>query len=91
MIDFFSKLDDDMDVTTTAAKLFKDFTFLCETADEPSSEGMFRSPFLMELLGITHLNDIMGYVDIHQWGMKDLAAGKDMAGVLGMVSAAVSP
>ena len=91
MIDFFSKLDDDVDVTATATKLFKDFAFLCETADEPSSEGMFWSPFLIELLGTTHLNDIVGYVDIHQWSTKDLAAGKDMAGVLGLASAAVSP
>ena len=91
MIDFFSKLDDDVDVTATAARLFKDFAFLCETADEPSSEGMFRSPFLVELLGTTHLNNIVGYIDIHQWSTKDLAAGKDMAGVLGLVSAAVSP
>jgi len=90
MIDFFSKLDDDVDVSTMATKLFKDFTFLCENADEPSSEGMFRSAFLVELLGTTHLNDIVGYVDIHQWDMKDLAAGKDMAGVLGMANAAVS-
>ena len=90
MIDFFSKLDHDVDVSAMAAKLFKDFTFLCENADEPSFEGRFRSPFLVELLGTTHLNDIVGYVDIHQWDTKDLAAGKDMVGVLGMACAAVS-
>ena len=90
MIDFFSKLDDNVDVPAMAAKLFKDFAFLCEDPDQPCFEGMFQSSFLIELLGTTHLNDIMGYVDIHEWNTKDFAAGKDMAGVLGMACAAVS-
>ncbi|KAI6036963.1 hypothetical protein PISMIDRAFT_108813 [Pisolithus microcarpus 441] len=89
VIDFFSKLDDDMDIVTTAEGLLEDYAFLCETPGNPSSEGMFRSPFLIKLLGTAHLNDIMGYVDIPQLGTKELAAGKDMAGIVGMASAAL--
>ena len=89
IIDFFSKLDDNADVPAMATKLFNNFAFLCENIDEPSFDGRFRSPFLVELLGTTHLNDIVGYVNVPQWDTKGLAAGKDMAGVLGMASAAV--
>ncbi|KAI6013682.1 hypothetical protein PISMIDRAFT_23852 [Pisolithus microcarpus 441] len=68
--------------------LLEDYAFLCETPGEPSSEGMFRSLFLIELLGTAHLNDIMGYVNT-QLNTKELTAGKDMAGVIGMASAAL--
>ncbi|KAI6094081.1 hypothetical protein EDD16DRAFT_1792215 [Pisolithus croceorrhizus] len=89
VIDFFSKLDDDMDIVATAEGLLEDYAFLCESPGKPSSEGMFRSPFLIKLLSTAHLNDVMGYVDIPQLAMKELAAGKDMAGVVGMASVAL--
>ncbi|KAI6111463.1 hypothetical protein EDD16DRAFT_1521946 [Pisolithus croceorrhizus] len=88
IIDFFSKLDDDMNIIATVEGLLEDYTFLCETPGKPSSEGMFCSPFLIELLGTAHLNNIMGYVDIPQLSMRELAAGKDMVGMIGMASAA---
>ncbi|KAI6130726.1 hypothetical protein EDD16DRAFT_1515395 [Pisolithus croceorrhizus] len=88
VIDFFSKLDDNMDIIATVEGLLEDYAFLCETPGKPSSEGMCHSPFLIELLGTAHLNDTMGYIDIPQLSTRELAAGKDMAGVIGMASVA---
>ncbi|KAF8133248.1 hypothetical protein EV363DRAFT_1162608 [Boletus edulis] len=55
MIDFFSQLDDDADIRTTADYLKSEYRFLREDPDSLEPAGMFRSVFLLELLTRTHL------------------------------------
>ena len=56
---------------------------------EPTQEGCLKSPFLYKLIGTTHLNDILGFVEVNRWNMKLLALGKNGNGVIAVMAAAV--
>ncbi|KIJ70648.1 hypothetical protein HYDPIDRAFT_164614 [Hydnomerulius pinastri MD-312] len=86
---YIIKLDDDDDIPKVAATLFENCGYLQEDPDKPATEHLFCSSFILELIASTHLNDISGYVDVLQWNTKELAAGKDMEGVIGMATAAL--
>lgn len=89
MIDFFSKLDEDVDVQTLAGEFLDDFKFLQEDPDDPSPNRCFRSMFILQLLASTHLNAISGFVDIPGWDTAAISEGRDQAGVIALAAAAV--
>ena len=89
MISFFVRMDADIDVPAAAEALFENYGYLCDNPSDRGKESLFHSVFLIELLGTAHLNNIVGYVNVPEWGTGHLAAGKDMAGVVGMAAATV--
>lgn len=91
MIDFFSKLEDDVQMSSTdlAGQLLKDYRFLREEPDNLAQDGLYRSSFVFELIASTHLTNIASYVDIPGWDMKAMAAGKNGEGVIALAAAAV--
>ncbi|KIK81740.1 hypothetical protein PAXRUDRAFT_155330 [Paxillus rubicundulus Ve08.2h10] len=89
LIDFFSKLDDDVNVHGVAKDLKTGYTFLQEDPDSPQEEGMFHSTFLLELIGSTHLSNITGFVEVPGWDVWGMASGKNGKGVITMASAAL--
>ncbi|KAG8216398.1 hypothetical protein J3R82DRAFT_6502 [Butyriboletus roseoflavus] len=88
MISFFMTIDD-VDVPATAEALFENYGYLRADPADMEKGSVLRSHFLIQLLGTAHLNNIVGYVNVPEWGTGHLAAGKDMAGVVGMAAAAV--
>ncbi|KAG9311949.1 hypothetical protein JVU11DRAFT_7212 [Chiua virens] len=94
MINFFLKLDDDADTIATAEYLATDYCFLCEDQDAPiggsESDGLFHSPFLLELIARTHLvvasSDL---VEISGWDMWAVAGRKNGAGVVALATVAL--
>lgn len=89
MVDFFSKLDEDVDVEALADDFFDGYKFLQEDPDNPSPSRCFRSVFILQLLASTHLNAISGFVNITGWDTAALVNGKDQAGVIALAAAAV--
>ncbi|KAF8419963.1 hypothetical protein L210DRAFT_860844 [Boletus edulis BED1] len=90
MIDFFSQLDDDADIRTTADYLKSEYRFLREDPDSLEPAGMFRSVFLLELLTRTHLVVASSdFVEISGWDLRAVAGGNNGAGVVALAAAAV--
>ncbi|KAF8128937.1 hypothetical protein EV363DRAFT_1339240 [Boletus edulis] len=89
MLHFFSSLDDDDRVRSAAEFLATDFRFLREDPDSSEPTEMFRSPFLLILIAITHLSDIAAFVDVPGWDTQAMAAGKGGEGVIAIASAAL--
>ncbi|KAF8837067.1 hypothetical protein BDN67DRAFT_983500 [Paxillus ammoniavirescens] len=76
LIDFFSKLDDDINIHSVAEVLKTGYAFLQEDPDSPQEEGMYRSTFLLELITSTHLSNIVGFVEVPEWDVWGMASGK---------------
>ncbi|KIK75807.1 hypothetical protein PAXRUDRAFT_29040 [Paxillus rubicundulus Ve08.2h10] len=74
LIDFFSKLDVNVNILGVAKDLKTGYTFLQEDPDSPQEEGMFCSTFLLELIGSTHLSNITGFVELER-AVKFIAKG----------------
>ncbi|KAF9222236.1 hypothetical protein BS17DRAFT_839272 [Gyrodon lividus] len=89
LIDFFSKLDDDVNIHGVAEDLMTSYAFLQEDPDFPQEEGMFRSTFLLELIGSTHLSNITGFVEVPRWDVQGMAREKNGEGIIAMASAAL--
>ncbi|KAG6371126.1 hypothetical protein JVT61DRAFT_9886 [Boletus reticuloceps] len=90
MIDFFSQLDDDADIRTTADYLKSEYRFLREDPDSLEPAGMFRSVFLLELLTRTHLVVASSdFVKISGWDLLAVAGGNNGAGVVALAEAAL--
>ena len=92
MISYFAELFDDKATQDEAFHPHQSFYFLDENPTsglEPTQKGYFKSHFLYELIGTTHLNDILGFVEINGWDMKLLALGNNGNGVITIMAAAV--
>ena len=89
MLHFFSSLDDDDDIHHVAELLATDHRFLREDPDASEPTEMFRSSFLVILIGTTHLRDIAAFVDVPGWNTRAMAAGEGGEGVVAIASAAV--
>ena len=90
LIDFFSKLPNEADAQEVATELLADYAFLKEDPDDILLEGMYRSRFLLELIGNPHLNDIGGVIGIPGFNVQAVAAGKDGESVIVLAFVAVS-
>ncbi|KIM51398.1 hypothetical protein SCLCIDRAFT_33465 [Scleroderma citrinum Foug A] len=75
MLDFFSSLDDDVDIRP-------DLNLI-------DTEGLYRSTFLLELIATAHLSSIAACVHVPGWDTQAMATGKNGEGVIAMVSAAL--
>lgn len=84
------RMDSDVDIPAAAEALFENYGYLHDNPADKGKESLFCSVFLIELLSTAHLNNIVGYVNVPEWGTGHLAAGKDMAGIVGMAAAAVT-
>ena len=92
MISYFAELPDDTLIPAKAVNLLKDYRFLDEFPEStmaPTQEARFKSPFLYELIGTTHMSDITGYIPIDGLVPKEYATGKNGAGVIAIACAAV--
>ncbi|KAF8837066.1 hypothetical protein BDN67DRAFT_1014158 [Paxillus ammoniavirescens] len=89
LIDFFSKLDDDINIHSVAEVLKTGYAFLQEDPDSLQEEGMYHSTFLLELIASTHLSNIVGFVEVPGWDVWGMASGKNSEGVIAMASAAL--
>ncbi|KAF9218821.1 hypothetical protein BS17DRAFT_863839 [Gyrodon lividus] len=89
LIDFFSKLNDDLNIHGVAKDLMTSYAFLQEDPDFPQEEGMFCSTFLLELIGSTHLSNITGFVEVPRWDVQGMARGKNGEGIIAMALAAL--
>ena len=90
MLDFFSNLDDDVDIHPVAKFLKSKYQFLWEDLNLIDTEGLYHSTFLLELIAMAHLSSIAAYVHMPGWDTQAMAAGKNGEGVIAMASAAVS-
>ena len=90
LIDFFSKLPNEADAQEVAMELLADYALRKEDPDDTSSEGMYRSRFLLELIANPHLNDIGGFVGIPGVNVQAAAAGKDGESVIVLASVVVN-
>ncbi|KAF9227238.1 hypothetical protein BS17DRAFT_454989 [Gyrodon lividus] len=79
----------DVDIHGVAEDLMTSYAFLQEDPDFPQEEGMFRSTFLLELIGSTHLSNITGFVEVPGWDVQGMARGENGEGILAMASAAL--
>ncbi|KAG6371432.1 hypothetical protein JVT61DRAFT_9445 [Boletus reticuloceps] len=89
MISYFTKLPDDNVPQDEAARLHCSFCFLDESPDlavEPTPEGRFKSLFLYELVAMTYLSNISGFVEVKGWNPKQLALGKNGCGVIAIAA-----
>ncbi|KAG9309105.1 hypothetical protein JVU11DRAFT_10993 [Chiua virens] len=85
---------DDADTIATAEYLATDYRFLRKDQDAPIGgselDGLFRSPFLLELIARTHLvvasSDL---VEIPGWDMRAVAGRKNGAGVVALAAVAL--
>jgi len=50
---------------------------------------MYLSPFLLELITSTHLNNVVIYTEVPGWDMAAMVAGKNGEGVIALAAAAV--
>ena len=92
MISYFAELPDDTLIPARAAELLEDYCFLDENPEStavPTPEGRFKSFFLYELIGTTHMSNITGYIAVDGLAPKEYAAGKNGAGVIAIACAAV--
>ena len=92
MLSYFTELSDDKATQDKASHLHQLFHFLDKNPTlsmEPTQEGHFKSPFLYELIGTIHLNDISGFIEVNGWDMKLLALGKNGDGVITIAATAV--
>jgi hypothetical protein len=71
-----------------AKSLVTDYTFLFENPEEPNPLTVYRSPFVLQLLGTAHLNAINGYVEVPKLNMHGLTMC-GMSGVISLSAAAV--
>ena len=90
MLDFFSNLDDDVEIRPVAEFLKSEYRFLREDPNLVNAEGLYRSTLLLELIATAHLSSIVACVDVPGWDTQAMAAGKNGEGVIAMASAAVS-
>ncbi|KIK77215.1 hypothetical protein PAXRUDRAFT_28847 [Paxillus rubicundulus Ve08.2h10] len=65
------------------------YKFLQEDPDNPSPSCAYCSGFMLELLASVHLSNISSAVNIPQWKTKELMAGKDMEGIVGLCTALI--
>ncbi|KAH7918449.1 hypothetical protein BV22DRAFT_1051726 [Leucogyrophana mollusca] len=66
----------------TAKQLLVKYIFVYGEMDEQNLAHPYHSDFILQLLSSTHLSAVKDYVDIPALGTVELAAGKDMQGVL---------
>ena len=79
MISYFAELPDDTLIPARAAEFLEDYCFLDENPENSAvlaSEGHFKSFFLYELIGTTHMSNIMGYIAVDGLAPKEYATGK---------------
>ncbi|KAF8120062.1 hypothetical protein EV363DRAFT_1192874, partial [Boletus edulis] len=89
MIDFFSKLDEDVNIREAANYLGSEYRFLREDTDSLEQKGLYRSALLLELVARTHLLVTMSeFADIPGWDLRAVTAGKNGAGVIALAAAA---
>ncbi|KAG6379043.1 hypothetical protein JVT61DRAFT_11476 [Boletus reticuloceps] len=90
MMNFFSQLNDDADIRTTAEYLKSEYCFLREDPDSLELAGMLRSVFLVELLARTHpVVASSEFVEISGWDLWAVAGGNNSAGVIALAAAAL--
>lgn len=52
-------------------------------------EGMYRSPFLLELIAGAHLSNVTACIEVPGWNTGAMAMGQDGKGVIALAAAAV--
>ncbi|KAG2342372.1 hypothetical protein BDR05DRAFT_949031 [Suillus weaverae] len=87
ILDFLTRTSD-CDSAELAKSLVTDYAFLFENPDKPNPLTVYRSPFVLQLLGTAHLNAINGYVEVPQLDMHGLATC-GMSGVISLSAAAI--
>ena len=90
MLDFFSNLDDDVEIHPVAEFLKSEYRFLWEDPNSVNPEGLYHSLFLLKFIATAHLSSIVMCVEVPGWDTQAMAAGKNGEGVIAMASAAVS-
>ena len=92
MISYFAELPDNTLIPARVAEFLEDYHFLDENPEStavPMPEGCFKSFFLYELIGTTHMSNITGHIVIDGLAPKKYTAGKNGAGVIAIACAAV--
>ncbi|KAG2106173.1 uncharacterized protein F5147DRAFT_653929 [Suillus discolor] len=87
ILDFLTR-NSDCDPVELAESLVTSYTFLFENPDDPNPLTVYRSPFVLQLLGTAHLNAINGYVEVPKLDMHALAM-RGMSGVISLSAAAI--
>ncbi|KAG2112035.1 uncharacterized protein F5147DRAFT_792726, partial [Suillus discolor] len=85
--DFLTR-NSDCDPVELAKSLVTGYAFLFENPDDPNPLTVYRSPFVLQLLGTAHLNAINGYVEVPKLDMHALATC-GMSGVISLSAAAI--
>ncbi|KAG1880174.1 hypothetical protein F4604DRAFT_1679271 [Suillus subluteus] len=87
ILDFLTR-NSDCDPAELAKSLVTDYIFLFENPEEPNPLTVYRSPFVLQLLGTAHLNAINGYVEVPKLDTHGLAM-RGMSGVISLSAAAI--
>ena len=89
-MNFISNLDSD-DPYAIAKYLQSDYHFLQDDFESIEAEGMYRSPFLLELIAMTYLSNLAACVEVPSWNTSAMAMGQDGERVITLAAAAVCP
>ncbi|KAG1782887.1 hypothetical protein EV702DRAFT_1191338 [Suillus placidus] len=87
IMDFMTR-NADCAPSNLAASLVDEWAFLYENPGSPSPLTAYRSPFILQLLGMAHLNAIKGYVEVPSFNMHELVMS-GMSGVLALSAVAI--
>ena len=88
MINFISNLGSS-DTCAIAEYFRSDYHFLREDFKSMEVEGMYCSPFLLELIAGVHLSNVTTCIEVPGWNMGAMAMGQDGEGVIVLAAAAV--
>ncbi|KAG1807399.1 hypothetical protein EV424DRAFT_1329537 [Suillus variegatus] len=88
VMDFMTR-NPDCPPSNMATSLVHNWAFLYENPGSPSPLTAYRSPFILQLLGMAHLNAIKGYVEVPSFDMHELVTSR-MSRVLALSAVAVS-
>ena len=73
-MNFISNLDSD-DPYAIAKYLWSDYHFLQDDFESMEAEGMYRSPFLLELIATTHLSNLAACSEVPNWNTSAMTMG----------------
>lgn len=88
VMNFISNLGSD-DPYAIAKYLQSDYRFLRDDFESMEAEGMYRSPFLLELIAMTHLSNLAACVEVPGWNTSAMTMGQNGEGVVALAAAAV--
>ncbi|KAG2107197.1 uncharacterized protein F5147DRAFT_774418 [Suillus discolor] len=87
VMDFMTR-NPDCPPSDMATSLVHDWAFVYENPGSPSPLTAYCSPFILQLIGMAHLNTIKGYVEVPSFNMHELVTSR-MSRVLALSAVAI--